>query len=83
MLIAYQETDGTLAILNSCHDSGLSIEDIAAKDVPAGAPYRLISPEDIPATSEYRDAWTMDFSNPDGYGLGAEGWLKLKGLYIE
>jgi hypothetical protein len=61
---------------------GLSIEQIALKDVPSGMPYKLIDKQDIPSDTTFRDAWTMDMSNPDGfgadYGIGSDravdGW---------
>ena len=55
-------------------DCGLTIQEIARKDVPFGVPYRIIDAADIPADRTYRDAWTADFSNPDGTGLGPQRW---------
>lgn len=49
---------------------GLTVEQIAAKDVPAGTPYLIVDATDIPADRTYRAAWTCDFSQPDGYGVG-------------
>lgn len=51
-------------------ECGLTVQQIAAKDVPAGAPYLIVDAADIPADRTYRAAWTCDFSQPDGYGLG-------------
>lgn len=53
---------------------GLSVLEIARKDVPFGAPYRIIDAALIPEDRTYRDAWTADFSNPDGTGLGPQRW---------
>lgn len=53
----------------------LSIEEVARKDVPAGAPYIIVDADVIPADREFRSAWEADFSNPDGYGIGAEAWF--------
>lgn len=55
-------------------ECGLTIEQIAAKDVPAGAPYLIVDAVDIPADRTYRAAWMCDFSQPDGYGLGHDAW---------
>ena len=55
-------------------DCGLTIQEIARKDVPFGVPYRIIDAALIPADRTYRDAWTADFSNPDGTGLGPHRW---------
>ena len=51
-----------------------SIQEIARKDVPFGVPYRIIDAALIPEDRTYRDAWTADFSNPDGTGLGLQRW---------
>jgi hypothetical protein len=54
----------------------LPIEEVAAKDVPAGVPFVFATVEDdIPADRDFRDAWEADFSNPDGYGIGADAWF--------
>ena len=53
---------------------GLPIQEIARKDVPFGVPYRIIDAALIPEDRTYRDAWTADFSNPDGTGLGPHRW---------
>ena len=55
-------------------DCGLPIQEIARKDVPFGVPYRIIDAALIPEDRTYRDAWTADFSNPDGTGLGPQRW---------
>lgn len=46
----------------------LPVEIVARKDVPKGVPYLFVNDEDIPEDRTFRDAWTADFSNPDGYG---------------
>jgi len=38
-------------------------------------PFRIIPASAIPQDRTYRDAWTADFSAPDGYGIGAEAWF--------
>ena len=55
-------------------DCGLTIQEIARKDVPFGVPYRIIDAALIPEDRTYRDAWTADFSSPDGIGLGPQRW---------
>lgn len=49
-------------------DCGLSIEQIAKKDVPQGVSYLIVDASVIPADREFRNAWEADFSNPDGFG---------------
>lgn len=73
--IVYPLGDG-VAILTPC-PCGLTIEQIAAKDVPAGLPYLIVDAADIPADRTYRAAWRCDFLQPDGYGLTAEEWAAI------
>ena len=35
----------------------LTIEEIAAKDVPAGKPYQIVDVADIPSDRTFRNAW--------------------------
>lgn len=53
----------------------LDVLEVARKDVPANTPYLIVNTEDIPADRTFRNAWEADFSNPDGYGIGAEAWF--------
>lgn len=55
-------------------DCGLTVEQIARKDVPAGVPYLIVDATDIPTDRAYRAAWTADFSAPDGHGIGPDAW---------
>lgn len=41
---------------------------VAAKDVPAGLPYRIVHVDDIPTDRRWRAAWTADFAVADGVG---------------
>lgn len=71
--IVYPTDDG-IAVIVPCA-CGLTINEIARKDVPAGVPYLLVDASDIPEDRTYRAAWTADFSSPDGYGIGADAWF--------
>jgi hypothetical protein len=73
--ILYPTDDGGLAVIIPC-PCGLLVEQIARKDVPAGAPFLIVDVADIPADRTFRAAWEADFSTPDGYGIGSEAWLK-------
>jgi hypothetical protein len=53
--IIYPTDDGVAIIIPV--DYNLSIEEIAAKDVPAGKPFRIVSIEDIPSDRTFREAW--------------------------
>ena len=48
-----------------------SIEEIAAKDVPAGKPYKIVSVDDIPLDRTFRNAWTVNEADLTD-GVGAE-----------
>ena len=46
-----------------------TIEEIAAKDVPAGKPYKIVSVDDIPSDRTFRNAWTVNEADlTDGVG---------------
>ena len=49
-------TDNGVAIIVPA-DCGLTIEEIAAKDVPAGKPYKIVNVSDIPTDRTFRNAW--------------------------
>jgi hypothetical protein len=54
-LIIYPTDDGVAIIVPA--DCGLTIEQIAAKDVPVGKPYKIVDVADIPSDRTFRNAW--------------------------
>lgn len=64
--IIYPNTTGISVIIPA--DCGLTIEEIAIKDVPVGVPYLIIDTVDVPTDLISRNLWDADFSAPDGYG---------------
>jgi hypothetical protein len=54
--IIYPIDDGGVAVIVPT-DCGLSIGEIAAKDVPAGKPYKIVDVSDIPNDRTFRNAW--------------------------
>ena len=48
-----------------------TIEEIAAKDVPAGKPYKIVDVADVPSDRTFRNAWEVD-PNTLTDGVGAE-----------
>lgn len=54
--IIYPTDEGGVAIIIPA-DCGLTIEEIAAKDVPEGKPYKIVDVADIPTDRTFRDAW--------------------------
>ena len=55
--IIYPSDDGGVSILIPAPDCGLSIEEIALKDVPEGKPYQIVDVSDIPTDRTFRNAW--------------------------
>ena len=74
--ILYPNSEGGVSVIVPTGE--LPIEDVCQKDVPAGVPYLIVSEDDIPSDRTFRGAWEADFSNPDGYGIGADAWFAAK-----
>jgi len=55
--IIYPNDDGGVAVIIPAADCGLTIEAIAAKDVPAGKPFKIVDVADIPTDRTFRNAW--------------------------
>jgi hypothetical protein len=53
--IIYPTDDGVAIIVPA--DCGLTIEEIATKDVPQGKPYKIVDVADIPSDRTWRNAW--------------------------
>ena len=53
--IIYPTNDGVAIIVPA--DCGLTIEEIAAKDVPAGTLFQIVDAADIPSDRTFRNAW--------------------------
>jgi hypothetical protein len=74
--IIYPTDDGGVAVIIPAPECGLSLEQIAAKDVPpivvygpeqtvvssSPRPYKIVDAANIPADREFRNAWTADFT---------------------
>jgi hypothetical protein len=54
--IIYPTDNGGVAVIIPS-DCGLTIEQIAAKDVPAGKTYKIVDVSSIPSDRTFRDAW--------------------------
>lgn len=75
--IIYQTDDGGVAIISPAPDCGLTIAEIALKDVPFGKPFKIVDEADIPTDRTDRNAWTVDAADlTDGvgadYGVGSD-----------
>lgn len=58
--IVYATPDGGVAIIVPAPDCGLTIDEIAAKDVPRGVSYQVVNAADIPTDRTFRNAWTLE-----------------------
>lgn len=67
--IIYKNTSGGVSVIIPAPDSGLNVEEIAAKDVPTGLPYKIIDVADVPTDRSARDLWDVDEADlTDGVG---------------
>lgn len=58
MKIIYQNQEGGVSVI---HPTGeLSIEEVAAKDVPEGLSYEIVEDDAIPADRFFRGAWVAN-----------------------
>ena len=57
--IIYPTDEGGVAILIPAPEylADHTIEELAAKDVPAGKPFKIVDVSDIPADRTFRNAW--------------------------
>jgi hypothetical protein len=57
--IIYPTDEGGVAIIMPSPEylADHTIEELAAKDVPAGKPYKIVDVTDIPTDRTFRDAW--------------------------
>jgi hypothetical protein len=77
---------GSVVILYPCDDAvavtkpideTIPLMELARGTTPAGVPFILVDESELPDEA-YFDAWTADFSEPDGYGIGPEAWAELR-----
>ena len=67
--IVFKEDDGSISIIKPIEGCGLTLGEIAAKDVPSGKKYKIIEATDVPTDRYFRSAWDMDESEmTDGVG---------------
>ena len=57
--IIYPNDDGGVSILIPTEEylAEHTIEELAAKDVPAGKPYKIVDVSDVPSDRTFRNAW--------------------------
>lgn len=62
--IVYPNDAGGVAVVIPAPDSGLSLDEVVQKSVPAGYPYKIVPRSDIPDSRAFRGAWVVDMSDP-------------------
>ena len=55
--VIYPNDNGGVSILTPVPDCGLTLEEIIAKDIPAGKPYQVIDKSEVPTDRTFRNAW--------------------------
>lgn len=55
--IIYPNDEGGVSVIIPAPESELTIEEIAAKDVPAGKPYKIVNVSEVPSDRTFRAAW--------------------------
>lgn len=55
--IIYPTPEGGVAVIVPSSECGLTIEEIAAKDVPPDTPYKIVDVADVPSDRTFRAAW--------------------------
>jgi hypothetical protein len=56
--IIFPNDDGGVSVIVPSDNCGLSVEDIARKDVPSGKAYQIVDLADVPSDRSFRNAWT-------------------------
>jgi hypothetical protein len=55
--IIYPLPTGGVAVIVPAPGCGLTVDQIAAKDVPPNTPYKIVHVNDIPSDRTFRAAW--------------------------
>ena len=55
--IIYPNEEGGVTLLTPSPNWRGTLEELAAKDVPAGKPYKIVDGSEIPSDRTFRNAW--------------------------
>tara|TARA_R110000751_G_scaffold86239_4_gene171851 strand:- start:647 stop:835 length:189 start_codon:yes stop_codon:yes gene_type:complete len=58
--IIYETEEGGVAVIIPAPECGLTIEEIAAKDVPEGVSYHIVDVSEVPSDRTFRGAWSWE-----------------------
>lgn len=68
--IIFQNDDGGISITRPTLNTSLTVEQVAAKDVPPLKKYKIVSESELPLDKSDRDRWSVDESDlTDGVGF--------------
>ena len=56
--IVYENDDGSIVVMTPADNCGLTVEQIQAKDVPAGKTSYIVNSTEVPTDRSFRDAST-------------------------
>ena len=58
--IIYETEEGGVAVIIPAPECDLTIEEIAAKDVPEGVSYHIVDVSEVPSDRTFREAWSWE-----------------------
>jgi hypothetical protein len=58
--IIFTQDNGVVAVIVPADECGLTIQQIADKDVPKGKPYSIVDVDQVPTDRYFRNAWKHD-----------------------
>lgn len=61
--IIYKTAEGGVAVVIPSPNSGLSLDEIIAKDIPPNSEYEIVSVSDVPVDRTFRNAWEKSGRN--------------------
>jgi len=69
--IIYKNRNGGVSVIVPAPQSEMTLAEIAAKDVPAGRPYKIVDASEVPTDRTDRNLWDVDEVDLTD-GVGAE-----------
>ena len=58
--IVYKNQDGSVAVIVPAPNSGLTVDEVAARDVPDGVSFDIVNVSDLPQVRDFRNAWRLN-----------------------
>ena len=69
--IIFKNKNGGVSVIVPAPQAEMTLAEIAAKDVPAGRPYKIVDASEVPTDRTDRDLWDVDEADLTD-GVGAE-----------